>query len=356
MSLFSLRKRKQEEERKEAKAQEKRFAEENKKSGEEIAAALRTASSQANGGNGEERSRMFSNYSQTLAKKISNSRTCGYCDLSELDSQLLKVVVEYGDALSYGDVECAERAVVLINDIIDERAKLADCSKNNAKIEADKVKELAWNDNRLMIFYNHLRTAEENVRNFTSRHNEAKRDYEEQRAIAKSMQNANPAAWQLLKTNIPGQTQLSPAAVSLRNQLQTVKSCLNNVKFAKVGKEQNQKYATITKQWITKLEMALSQKNCQLAQAEIDDATNTMREFAGNMAEMGKQIGIMQDLSDEITDLLDAVTNNPDDDIRGIRAVQTYDEILKEEEMQKAERRLVQEQKTEQKNDQRIEN
>lgn len=313
MSLFSLRKRKQEEERKEAKAQEKRFAEENKKSGEEIAAALRTASSQANGVNGEEISRMFSNYSQTLAKKISNSRTCGYCDLSELDSQSLKVVVEYGDALSYGDVECGERTIVLINDIIDERAKLADCSKNNAKIEADKVKELAWNVNRLMILYNHLRTAEKNVRISKNKLNEAKTDYEVQIAKVESLANANPAAEQLLKTYIPGQTQLTPAAVTLNNQVQLLKTYLDNAYSAVAVVEQEQKYAMIIRQLIEKVQMALSEKDCQLAQTEIENATNTMSKFAGEMSNMATQISQLQDLADEIMDLVIAINRGPDD-------------------------------------------
>lgn len=311
--LFGGKKQKEKKNAKKENAQEKSFADKNRKSGEKIAAALRTASSQASGVKGEERSRMFSNYSQTLAKKISNSRTCGYCDLSELDSQLLKVVVEYGDALSYGDVECAERAVVLINDIIDERAKLADCSKNNAKIEADKVKELAWNVNRLMILYNHLRTAEKNVRISKNKLNEAKTDYEVQIAKVESLANANPAAEQLLKTYIPGQTQLTPAAVTLNNQVQLLKTYLDNAYSAVAVVEQEQKYAMIIRQLIEKVQMALSEKDCQLAQTEIENATNTMSKFAGEMSNMATQISQLQDLADEIMDLVIAINRGPDD-------------------------------------------
>lgn len=352
------KKQKEKENAKKENAQEKNFAAENRKNGEEIEAALRTAAARAVGIREARKSAEFSARSLDLAENIHKSRTCGY-DLSKIDSELKKLVEEYGNALYYGDNKCAAQAGTLINDIMNAREKLAKCQKADAEKETEKVAAFAMNSYNLVRFYNILRECKENFERSKAQYKDAHIEYSDQLERVDSMERANPAAAQLLATRIPGQT-LTPQANQLQTQIDILTGCLENLKMIEVAKNDILRHSEILKLNIRKAEIALALKDSLLSAEEIQAMQDIIDDFVKTLVEINDQTEALQKLGTNSAAAIVAINNNIDADRRKIAAYETYvaNKRAAQEQMlaQEAARKQAHEQKTEQENDQRLEN
>lgn len=352
------KKQKEKENAKKENAQEKNFAAENRKNGEEIEAALRTAAARAVGIREARKSAEFSARSLDLAENIHKSRTCGY-DLSKIDSELKKLVEEYGNALYYGDNKCAAQAGTLINNIINEREKLAGCQKADAEKQVKNVEVLSMSSYSLIHFYNTLRACEENLERSEANCRAANERYADQFNKVDRMERADPAAAQLLKTRIPGQA-LTPEAEQLQTEITSLNGCMQEMEMNSVTTEHVRRHSEILKLNIRKTEIALALKDSVLSDEDIQAMKKIMDAYAKKLVLITDQTELLIRLSGEITELVKTIGKDIDADRRRIEEYDTYLANKRAQEVrvaeQEAARRQAHEQKAEQENDQRLEN
>lgn len=340
--------------------EEKNTASENRKNGEKIASALCSAATKATGISGLEASTMFCEKSKRLADKIRSSKTSGYCDLSKIDSLLKKVVDEYGNALACGDAVCAKKAGEMINDIIDERAKLADCQKEDAEDEAVKVEELAQGTYTLMKYYNSMRINKNNAANSLANMKEFEKRYNDQKEKTKNMILKDPKAEELVKSYIPGQTQLTPAAKSIIRAKELARTYYKSRETARISNNTMVKQSEILGLYIQELGLILEQRDSRLSAEEIENTAAILDKYSAMLNGINDQTSQLNDLADHFEQMLYAIDNDIEDDNRGIEIDAWFDKMLKMEEEQEASyeegRRLAQQQEAEQANNHRIAN
>lgn len=350
--MFGLsKKQKEKEKNKKINDEEKNLASENRKSGEKVASALNTAASKVAGIDGVEARAKFESLTRLMADKIRVSPTSGYCDLSKIDSLLKKIADEYGIALACGDDVCAKKTGAMLNDIIAERAKLAECQKEDAEDEAAKVEAFAQGACTLIGYYKTLRNNKTNSVKSEKEHTKLSEEYDKQKEKTKAKIKADPAAEELLKSYIPGKSQLTPQAKDIMQSKSRAKSLYSSRETARIAKDVMTKQSEALERFIQELGLILEQRDTRLSDSQIEDTKEILTRYTDMLVGINDQTEQLSELSDHFDRLLESIDNDMDYENRGMQINAWYDKILKMEAEQEASyeegRRLAQQRENE---------